>query len=124
MAYSLVNGLALVLAVAIILKMTLFYFQPKSFYKYARVYLEDDRLRKIYLGLFLVLFYFLMQEMTPVQFAAAILVGGMLYGHTLLHFPKEMTAISKKIYQKKEAYLPDTLIWLILAFWILRSLLM
>jgi len=124
MAYSLVNGLALVLAVAVILKLSLFYTQPKSFYKYARIYLEDDRLRKLYLGLFLVLFYFLMQEMTPVQFAAAFLVGGMLYGHTLLHFPKEMMSITKKFYQKKEAYLPDTLIWLILAFWILRSLLM
>jgi len=124
MAYSLVNGLALVLAVAVILKLSLFYTQPKSFYKYARIYLEDDRLRKLYLGLFLVLFYFLMQEMTPVQFAAAFLVGGMLYGHTLLHFPKEMMSITKKFYQKKEAYLPDTLIWLILAFWILRSLFM
>ncbi len=124
MAYSLVNGLALVFAVAIILKLSLFYTQPKSFYKYAKFYLEDDRLRKVYLGLFLVLFYFLMQEMTPLQFAAAFLVGGMLYGHTLLHFPKEMMSITKKFYQKREAYLPDNLIYLALAFWVLKSLLM
>ena len=124
MAYSLVNGLALVLSVAIILKMSLFYFQPKSFYKYARVYLEDARLRKLYLALFFVLFYFLMKEMTVLQFAAASLVGGMLYGHSFAHFPKEMMAITKKVYQKKEAYFFDNLIYLALAFWVLKSLLM
>jgi hypothetical protein len=124
MAYSLVNGLALVMSVAIILKMSLFYFEPKSFYKYARVYLEDVRLRKLYLVLFFVLFYFLMKEMTVLQFAAAFLVGGMLYGHSFAHFPKEMMAITKKVYQKKEAYFFDNLIYLALAFWVLKSLLM
>jgi len=124
MAYSLVKGLALVMSVAIILKMSLFYFEPKSFYKYARVYLEDVRLRKLYLVLFFFLFYFLMKEMTVLQFAAAFLVGGMLYGHSFAHFPKEMMAITKKVYQKKEAYFFDNLIYLALAFWVLKSLLM
>jgi hypothetical protein len=124
MAYSLVNGLALVMSVAIILKMSLFYFEPKSFYKYARVYLEDVRVRKLYLVLFFILFYFLMKEMTVLQFAAAFLVGGMLYGHSFSHFPKEMMAITKKVYQKKEAYFFDNLIYLALAFWVLKSLLM
>ena len=124
MAYSLVKGLALVLSVAIILKMSLFYFEPKSFYKYARVYLEDVRVRKLYLVLFFILFYFLMKEMTVLQFAAAFLVGGMLYSHSFSHFPKEMMAITKKVYQKKEAYFFDNLIYLALAFWVLKSLLM
>ena len=123
MAYSLVNGLALVLAVAIIMKLTIFYVEPKSAYKYARVYLEDSRLRKLYLALFFILFYFLLKEISILQFAAAFLVGGMLYGHTMLHFPKEMMAIYKKIYQKKEIYFFDNLIYLALAFWILKSLL-
>ena len=124
MAYSLVNGLALVLAVAIIMKLTIFYVEPKSAYKYARVYLEDSRLRKLYLALFFILFYFLLKEISILQFAAAFLVGGMLYGHTMLHFPKEMMAIYKKIYQKKEIYFFDNLIYLALAFWILKVLLM
>jgi len=123
MVYSLVNGLSLVLAVAIIMKLSIFYVEPKSAYKYARVYLEDSRLRKLYLALFFILFYFLMQEISILQFAAAFLVGTMLYGHTMLHFPKEMMAINKKIYQKKEIFLFDNLIYLALAFWILKSLL-
>jgi len=124
MPYSLVKGLSLVLSVAIILKMSLFYFEPKSFYKYARVYLEDSRLRKLYLVIFFILFYFLMKEMSILQFAAAFLVGGMLYGHSMLHFPKEMMAITKKVYQNKEVYFFDNLIYLAFAFWVLKTLLM
>lgn len=124
MSYSLVKGLSLVMSIAIILKMSLFYFEPKSFYKYARVYLEDIRLRRLYLLLFFILFYFLMKEMSILQFAAAFLVGTMLYGHSMLHFPKEMMAITKKVYQKKEVYFFDNLIYLAFAFWILKTLLM
>ena len=124
MSYSLVKGLSLVMSIAIILKMSLFYFEPKSFYKYARVYLEDIRLRRLYLLLFFILFYFLMKEMSILQFAAAFLVGGMLYGHSMLHFPKEMMAITKKVYQNKEVYFFDNLIYLALAFWVLKTLLM
>ena len=88
------------------------------------IILKDVRLRKLYLVLFFILFYFLMKEMTVLQFAAAFLVSGMLYGHSLLHFPKEMMAITKKVYQNKEVYLFDNLVYLALAFWILKSLLM
>ena len=121
-----IEWIAMVVAGFVFIKFLLMTFNPKGFIEWSsnvgRKNLKFTRY--FYLILFFVISYFVLQELTIVQFFVAILAGGMLTAHTMLHYPKVVdTYIGQfKGEDPNKKIMLDWLIWLLIAGWVLKEL--
>ena len=123
--YTITESLALIFAISVIVKFLFIYSGTSTtnvFLKNSKKVYENSMIRNLYLLLFIATLYLLLMEMTIVQFTAAFTVGLLLYGHMLLHFPKEIQKIAQAYFKDRKKYLPEFFIYLILAIWVLRFL--
>ncbi len=123
--YTITESLALIFAISVIVKFAFIYSGTNTtnvFLKNSKKVYENSMIRNLYLLLFIATLYLLLMEMTIVQFTAAFTVGLLLYGHMLLHFPKEIQKIAQSYFKDRKKYLPEFFIYLILAIWVLRVL--
>lgn len=116
-----------VIAVWVFVKFLLMMFNPKGFLKWANGVLTGRKkwiLKYVYLILFFVMAYYLLQELTVVQFFAAMIAGMLLFAHTLAHYPNvlNMYVDQFKGDRPNSKVLFDWVLWLLLAAWVLKEL--
>ena len=100
---------------------------PEGFIKWATKFITNKNItiiRYVYLILFFVLAYYLLQELTIVQFLVAILAGMLLIVHTFAHYPKMLNVYIKQFKGKNPMYkiMFDWFIWLAMAAWVLKEI--
>ena len=121
-----IEWFAAILAVWVFIKFILMSVNPKGFIKWGTNMVSKDNqiLKYLYLVLFFILAYYLLQELTVVQFFVAVLAGMMLFAHTIMHYPKVMKTYIKQFKGKNPnaKIMFDWLIWLLLAGWVLKEL--
>ena len=122
-----IEWFAAILAVWVIIKFILMLVNPKGFIKWGTNMVSKDNqiLKYLYLVLFFILAYYLLQELTVIQFFVAVLAGMMLMAHTMMHYPKVMGLYIKQFKGEKNPnakIMFDWLIWLLLSAWVLKSL--
>ncbi|MBU1129006.1 MAG: hypothetical protein KJ949_00040 [Nanoarchaeota archaeon] len=120
-----VEILALIFAIAVILKMAVILISRKSFGKFAKsIYSKPALLFVIELVLGVIVFYYLLQTLSIVTIMACVLLGALLTGMSFAFFTKELSPMISKIMKanvlKKIWFL--MLIWLALAIWVLIAL--
>ncbi len=127
MTYTPVELIALIVAVGILVKLVLFLFVGGK--KWAGVVEKvyggkTGLIAVVYLILALVVLKYLLLEMAIVQIVAAMAFCGLLMGVAFAAFGKETVAFSKRVLNRP---LPgwvwvSSLIWLVLAVWVLKVL--
>lgn len=120
--YTFTEAIAIIFSLSVLIKFSIFFLgntPTKILISNTKKVYENKMLRALYFLLFFITFYLLLTEMTIVQIVAAITVGLFLYGHMLMHFPKEMTKIAAKFYKDKNKWLPEMIVYMILAIWVL-----
>ena len=80
--------------------------------------------RLLYLGAFFVLAYYLLQEITLVQFFAGMMAGMFLYAHTMMHYPSVLKKYVKNFRNRSDLkkLLLDWVIWVVLSVLVLKEL--
>ncbi len=125
---TLIEWIAAILAIWIFVKFVLLSVNPKGFMNWVTKFYKPrggKALRYVGLMLFFLLAYFILQEISVVQFFVAMLAGMMLMGHTMMHYPKVMGIYIKQFKGKKNPnakIMFDWLIWLLLAGWVLKEI--
>ena len=121
-----IEWFAAILAVMIFIKFILMSVNPKGFIKWSSNMISKDNkmVKYVYLAFFFILAYYLLQELTVVQFFVAVLAGMMLFAHTIMHYPNVMKTYIKQFKGKNPnaKIMFDWLIWLLLAGWVLKEL--
>lgn len=116
--------LALIFAIAIIVKMLGFIFIPKQLMGFAEKIFKANQ--KLLVGLsviaVVIVGYYVLSIVTIYKIAAAMLFGHLLMGMFLLQYPKEILALSKKVMQDKKKMWFMIIVYLALAGWILWGL--
>jgi hypothetical protein len=127
MAYTPVELIALIVAVGIIVKLVMFLFVGGKRWAglVEKVYGgKTGLLSVVYLVLALVVLKYLLLELSVVQIVAAMAFCGLLMGMVFAAYGKYTIAFAKKVLDRP---LPgwvwvSSLIWLVLAGWVLRVL--
>ena len=118
--------IALIFALAVLIKLIVVIFSPKKWMKFAESWLKmGTGLMIIYLIAAIVIGYFLLQSLTIVQIAAAMLFTAMLMGVGVMMYPGPVLKLGKEILNKKNVVKKNwlsLLIWIILAIWVLYAL--
>jgi hypothetical protein len=122
-----IEWIATVMAGMVFVKFTLLMINPEGFIKWATKFITNKNItiiRYVYLILFFVLAYYLLQELTIVQFLVAILAGMLLIVHTFAHYPKMLNVYIKQFKGKNPMYkiMFDWFIWLAMAAWVLKEI--
>lgn len=126
MAFNAIEIVALVVSLLVIVKLLIVSFKPKSWFDLAKgLYSAPVVLFLVELVLALIVFYYLLQQLTIVQIMAAIGLGALLTGLSFTIYARETIAFASKFLKGKsllsKAWLP-ILIWLTLAVWTLAAL--
>lgn len=119
--------IATILAVWVFVKFFLMAVNPNRFIKSASKVLTTKNIKAVkyvYLVLFFVLSYYVLQELTIVQFFVAMLAGILLIVHTFTHYPKMLKIYANQFKGENPNYKVafDWLIWLLLAGWVLKEI--
>lgn len=114
-----------IFAALTLFKAVVFNINPTSWIKFwmARSNIISQ-VRIIYLGLFFILSYYLIQELTFVQYFGAMIAGIFLMAHTMMHYPAVMKKYARNFKNRsdlKKLFL-DWLIWIFIAIMVLREL--
>ena len=120
--YTFTEAIAIIFSLSVLIKFSIFFLgntPTKILISNTKKVYENKMLRTLYFLLFFVTFYFLLTELSIIQIVAGITVGLFLYGHMLMHFPKEMTKIAANFYKDKNKWLPEMIVYMILAIWVL-----
>lgn len=126
MTFTVIEWFAFVFAIGIIVKLVFVAFNPKGWVNFAKgIYNSPAILVLVELILALVLFYYLLMELTIVQVFAALTLGALLTGLSFAIVGKETINMAGKLMKQKQTlkhfWLP-ILIWLALAIWTLAAL--
>jgi len=126
MAFNAVEITALVVSLLIIVKLLVVSFSPKSWWGLVKpIYKANVVLFIAELVLALIVFYYLLQQITIVQLMAAVALGALLTGMTFAVYGKETIDWAGKLLRGRSvlgrAWLP-ILIWLGLTIWTLVEL--
>ncbi len=119
---------AAVLAIWIFVKFVILSVNPMGYINWAENFMKPNKMKAlsyVELILFFLLAYFLLQEISVVQFFIAMMAGMLLMAHTMMHYPKVMMLYIKEFKGKKNPnakIIFDWLIYLLLAAWVLKSL--
>ena len=125
MALSVVEWFVAVIAVAVLVKVVLFNLNPKKWIDYWMKYSKNfTAFRLFYLAVFFVLSYYLLQELTYVQFFGGMIAGMFLYAHTMMHYPEVIKKYAKNFRNRSDLkkLLLDWIIYIALAIMVLREL--
>ena len=123
-----IEWFAAVLAIWIFVKFLILSVNPKGYLNWAENFMKPNKMKALsYVGLilFFLLAYFLLQEISVVQFFIAMMAGMLLMAHTMMHYPKVMMLYVKEFKGKKNPnakIMVDWLIYLLLAAWVLKEL--
>ena len=121
-----VELIAVIVSIWVFVKFIILSVNPKGFLKWgANLWKKDLKLlRYLYLILFFLFAYFLLQEITIVQFLVAILAGMMLFSHTFTHYPKVMKTYIGQFKGKNPnaKIMFDWLIWFVIAILVLKEI--
>lgn len=117
---------ALIVLVAIAIKMLVILISPKSWLSFAgKIWKLPILVMVVSLILAGVVFYYLIQEINLVQIFAVMLFIALISAATMAVYAKEFLAVAQKIVKDrsflKRAWLP-ILIWVILAIWAAEEL--
>ena len=97
--YTFTEAIAIIFSLSVLIKFSIFFLgntPTKILISNTKKVYENKMLRALYFLLFFVTFYLVSTELSIIQIVAGITVGLFLYGHMLMHFPKEMTKIAAK----------------------------
>jgi len=123
-----IEWIAAVLAIWIFVKFVILTVKPKGYMNWAENFMKPSNMKVMgYVGLifFFLFAYFLLQEISVVQFFIAMMAGMLLMAHTMMHYPKVMMLYVKEFKGKKNPnakIMFDWLIYLLLAAWVLKEL--
>lgn len=127
MGWSALEIIAVVFAVLIIVKVMLVLFARSSLLSVRKFLYKSPRVMSlISLALCLLVFYYLIQEISLVQLFAAVIFTSLLIGAMLSLYSKEMIEFSNKILKRK--LIPEMwvyyLVWLLLSIVVLKIILL
>ena len=125
MPVGFVEWTAAVLAVIIIIKAIFFNLNPNKWINFwMKGYRNVTVFRSVYLAVFFILAYYLLQEMSYVRFFAAMMAGMFLYAHTMMHYPDGLKKYVKNFKNRSDLkkLLLDWIIWIALSVLVLREL--
>lgn len=119
-----VEILAVILAVMVLVKLIIIFINPRSWAGVSETMLKNTHLvSAIYLVLAVVVGYFVFSEMSILQVGAATLFVTLLMGLALTPHAKLLLKIRKTLYKSRRKILAmywlPSLIWVIIAIWIL-----
>jgi len=122
-----VEWIAVIISIWVFVKFIILSVNPKGFLKWgAKMWSKDTKfLKYLYLVLFFLIAYLVLQEITIVQFFVAMLAGMMLMSHTFTHYPKVMKTYISQFRKSKNPnakIMFDWLIWFVIAAWVLKTL--
>ena len=125
MALSVLEWFVAVIAVMVLVKAVLFNLNPKKWIDFSMKNFKNfTAFRLLYLGVFFVLAYYLLQEITLVQFFAGMMAGMFLYAHTMMHYPSVLKKYAKNVRNRSDLkkLLLDWVIWVVLSVLVLKEL--
>jgi hypothetical protein len=123
-----IEWIAAVFAIWIFVKFVILSVKPKEYINWAEKFMKPNNMKVmsyVELILFFLLAYFILQEISVVQFFIAMMAGMFLMAHTMMHYPKVMGLYIKQFKGKKNPnakIMFDWLIYLLLAAWVLKEL--
>ena len=123
-----IEWIAAVLAIWIFVKFAILTVNHKGYVNFAEKFMKPSNMKVmsyVELILFFLFAYFLLQEISVVQFFIAMMAGMFLVGHLMMHYPKVMGLYFKEFKGEKNPnakIMFDWLIWLLLSAWVLKSL--
>ena len=123
-----IEWIAAVLAIWIFVKFAILTVNPKGYMNWADKFMKPNNMKVmsyVELIFFFLFAYFLLKEISVVQFFMAMMAGMLLMAHTMMHFPKVMGLYVKQFKGEKNPnakVMFDWLIYLLLAAWVLKSL--
>jgi len=124
-----IEWIAAVFAIWIFVKFVILSVNPKGYINWAeKSFMKPGKIKVlsyVELILFFLFAYFLLQEISVVQFFIAMMAGMLLMAHTMMHFPKVMRLYVKQFKGEKNPnakIMVDWLIYLLLAAWVLKEL--
>jgi len=132
MAYTPVEIIALVFALLILIKLVVLMIKPKAWMDSVAfpIYRNPAVSGGVFAILAAVIFYYLIAELTIVQIFATVAFTSFMMSLGLLVYSKEILVFAQKVAQKfiKKGFTGTqwviTIVWLILALWVLKDLLM
>jgi len=125
MPLSVIEWFVAVIAVMILVKAVLFNLNPKKWIDFSMKNFKNiTALRLLYLVVFFVLAYYLLQEITLVQFFAGMMAGMFLYAHTMMHYPSVLKKFILDLGNRSDLkkLLLDWVIWVVLSVLVLKEL--
>lgn len=125
MNFTSIEILALIFAVAVIIKLVIVSLSPKGWKGFVKSLYGNPTLLAVFeLILAGIVFYYLIQELSLVQIFACLVLGALLTGMTFAVYGKELMPVFQKMLNGnilKKAWLP-ILVWLALAIWVLKEI--
>jgi len=125
MTLSVIEWFVAVIAVMVLVKVVLFNLNPKKWIDFSMKNFKNfTAFRLLYLVVFFVLAYYLLQEITLVQFFAGMMAGMFLYAHTMMHYPSVLKKYVKNFRNRSDLkkLLLDWVIWVVLSVLVLKEL--
>jgi hypothetical protein len=125
MTLSVIEWFVAVIAVMVLVKVVLFNLNPKKWIDFSMKNFKNfTAFRLLYLVVFFVLAYYLLQEITLVQFFAGMMAGMFLYAHTMMHYPSVLEKYVKNFRNRSDLkkLLLDWVIWVVLSVLVLKEL--
>ena len=125
MALSVLEWFVAVIAVMVLVKAVFFNLNPKKWIDFSmKTFKNFTAFRLLYLGAFFVLAYYLLQEITLVQFFAGMMAGMFLYAHIMMHYPSVLKKYVKNFRNRSDLkkLLLDWVIWVVLSVLVLKEL--
>ena len=112
--------IAVLFAVLVIVKLVFIVVNKQLFYKNVVKPLYSSKINGGVFGILaVVVFYYLIQELTIVQIFGAMVFTSLLMGATLARFSKDLLKLADKVYKKKF----DSWMWIYALIWVVLSLL-
>ena len=125
MPLSVIEWFVAVIAVMVLVKAVWFNLNPKNWIDFSmKAFKNFTAFRLLYLVVFFVLAYYLLQEITLVQFFAGMMAGMFLYAHTMMHYPSVLKKFILDLGNRSDLkkLLLDWVIWVVLSVLVLKEL--
>lgn len=119
---GLMETLAAILAISILIKVIMFLFKPSGWRSFADSMINMNSYKWIALAFALVLFYFLIQYITIVQFMATWLVIAFFYQSVMFNYKRSMKSMIKEAWKPKGEMWIYMIIAAILGIWTLLTI--
>ena len=119
-----VEIIALIFALAVILKLILFYtIDPKKWLKFMEKFFNKIALMNVLMLLFaVVILAFLLQEINIIQIWVAALFGMILYGLVMVYYHKGYLKIVDQVFKDRKKAWFIWLVFLAMSIWVLYAL--